>query len=97
MSLFDPPMVAMTNLTTDQKQRAAALLVATKAHPGGTVTDLVLLAQYVVQGLITPDNDPPTERAFNPMELFGNRQMDLDPVHRVPNFGDPVPEDDGLG
>ena len=94
---FTTPIIRVNDsLDPRQKARGAALLVAAEARPGSSPMDLLRLADYVVQGAVLS-----TERAArNPMELFGNRQMDLDPVHafdgpnpprrprRLPNFGD---------
>jgi hypothetical protein len=78
---FNPPLVRVSeNLTPDQKTRAAALLVAQQARPMGTADEHLRLADYVVHGGIVLSQQ---EQRRSPMDLFGTRQMDLDPVHSV--------------
>jgi hypothetical protein len=78
---FNPPLVRVQeNLTPDQKTRAAALLVAQQARPMATADEHLRLADYVVHGGIVLSQQ---EQQRSPMDLFGSRQMDLDPVHSV--------------
>lgn len=90
--IFNPPLVGInTSLSAEQRARGAALLVAQQVRPTGSVTELLLLARYVLDAL----EEQATENVRNPYELFGENQMDLDPVHtgqfrpsHVHNFGD---------
>jgi hypothetical protein len=82
--LFNPPLVAMTNLEPEQKARGAALLIARQARPESTVAELITLADYIIERATLGRQD-------HLPHLFAQGQMDLDPVHSVnreANFGD---------
>jgi hypothetical protein len=109
--MFNPALVnPSTNLNTEQKARASALLVAHQVRTGSSVTELIRLAEYVVIGSELPGLDRiasaamaeniPVEHRPDPWQAFGAHTTaanfgDLD--NEAGLRGELREEDDGLG
>jgi hypothetical protein len=103
--IFNPALVSPSaNLSTEQKARASALLVANQVRGMSSVTELIRLAEYVMVGNVA--DNVPVEHRPDPWEMFGVHTTASNTTAAA-NFGDLdneaglrgelAEEDDGLG